>query len=154
MSLIHRYQSNGYNIVLDINSGCIHLVDLVTYEVLPFMEEGLSEQEIVDKLKDQYPEADIRTSVSECEKLKEQGMLFTRDVYENIIEEFTENRQTVVKALCLHVSHDCNLRCKYCFAATGDFGTGRLLMDVETANEKLKAEKGMISDEVTDYVQY
>ena len=48
MSLIHRYQSNGYNIVLDINSGCIHLVDLVTYEVLPFMEEGLSEQEIVD----------------------------------------------------------------------------------------------------------
>ena len=71
MSLIHRYQSNGYNIVLDINSGCIHLVDLVTYEVLPFMEEGLSEQEIVDKLKDQYPEADIRTSVSECEKLKE-----------------------------------------------------------------------------------
>ena len=88
MSLIHRYQSNGYNIVLDINSGCIHLVDLVTYEVLPFMEEGLSEQEIVDKLKDQYPEADIRTSVSECEKLKEQGMLFTRDVYENIIEEF------------------------------------------------------------------
>jgi len=57
MSLIHRYQSNGYNIVLDINSGCIHLVDLVTYEVLPFMEEGLSEQEIVDKLKDQYPEA-------------------------------------------------------------------------------------------------
>ena len=76
MSLIHRYQSNGYNIVLDINSGCIHLVDLVTYEVLPFMEEGLSEQEIVDKLKDQYPEADIRTSVSECEKLKEQGMWF------------------------------------------------------------------------------
>ena len=88
MSLIHRYQSNGYNIVLDINSGCIHLVDLVTYEVLPFMEEGLSEQEIVDRLKDQYPEADIRTSVSECGKLKEQGMLFTRDVYENIIEEF------------------------------------------------------------------
>ena len=73
MSLIHRYQSNGYNIVLDINSGCIHLVDLVTYEVLPFMEEGLSEQEIVDRLKDQYPEADIRTSVSECGKLKEQG---------------------------------------------------------------------------------
>ena len=116
MSLIHRYQSNGYNIVLDINSGCIHLVDLVTYEVLPFMEEGLSEQEIVDRLKDQYPEADIRTSVSECGKLKEQGMLFTRDVYENIIEEFTENRQTVVKALCLHIAHDCNLACRYCFA--------------------------------------
>lgn len=72
MSLIHRYQNNGYNIVLDINSGCIHLVDLVTYEVLPYMEEGLNAEEIVSKLKDRFPEEDIRTSVSECEKLKEQ----------------------------------------------------------------------------------
>ena len=54
MSLIHRYQSNGYNIVLDINSGCIHLVDQVTYEVLPFMEEGLTETEIVDRLKEHF----------------------------------------------------------------------------------------------------
>ena len=137
MSLIHRYQSNGYNIVLDINSGCIHLVDLVTYEVLPFMEEGLSEQEIVDKLKDQYPEADIRTSVSECEKLKEQGMLFTRDVYENIIEEFTENRQTVVKALCLHIAHDCNLACRYCFAGEGEYQGDRSLMSYEVGKKAL-----------------
>ena len=55
MSLIHRYQNNGYNIVLDINSGCIHLVDLVTYEVLPYMEEGLNAEEIVSKLKDRFP---------------------------------------------------------------------------------------------------
>ena len=106
MSLIHRYQNNGYNIVLDINSGCIHLVDLVTYEVLPYMEEGLNAEEIVSKLKDRFPEEDIRTSVSECEKLKEQGMLFTRDAYENVIEEFTKNRQTVVKALCLHIARE------------------------------------------------
>ena len=137
MSLIHRYQSNGYNIVLDINSGCIHLVDLVTYEVLPFMEEGLSEQEIVDRLKDQYPEADIRTSVSECGKLKEQGMLFTRDVYENIIEEFTENRQTVVKALCLHIAHDCNLACRYCFAEEGEYHGRRALMSFEVGKKAL-----------------
>ena len=137
MSLIHRYQSNGYNIVLDINSGCIHLVDLVTYEVLPFMEEGLSEQEIVDKLKDQYPEADIRTSVSECEKLKEQGMLFTRDIYENIIDEFTENRQTVVKALCLHIAHDCNLACRYCFAEEGEYHGRRALMSYEVGKKAL-----------------
>ena len=137
MSLIHRYQSNGYNIVLDINSGCIHLVDLVTYEVLPFMEEGLSETEIVDRLKDQYPEADIRTSVSECGKLKEQGMLFTRDVYENIIEEFTENRQTVVKALCLHIAHDCNLACRYCFAEEGEYHGRRALMSFEVGKKAL-----------------
>ena len=121
MSLIHRYQNNGYNIVLDINSGCIHLVDLVTYEVLPYMEEGLNAEEIVSKLKDRFPEEDIRTSVSECEKLKEQGMLFTRDAYENVIEEFTKNRQTVVKALCLHIAHDCNLACRYCFAEEGEY---------------------------------
>ena len=109
MSLIHRYQNNGYNIVLDINSGCIHVVDEVTYEVLPYMEEGLDAAAIVGKLGNQFSEEDIRTSVAECEKLREEGMLFTKDVYENAIDAFTKNRQTVVKALCLHIAHDCNL---------------------------------------------
>ena len=81
MSLIHRYQNNGYNIVLDINSGCIHLVDLVTYEVLPYIEEGISQEEIVIKLKDRYKEEDIKTSVSECLKLQEEGMLFTKKIF-------------------------------------------------------------------------
>ena len=137
MSLIHRYQNNGYNIVLDINSGCIHLVDLVTYEVLPYMEEGLNAEEIVSKLKDRFPEEDIRTSVSECEKLKEQGMLFTRDAYENVIEEFTKNRQTVVKALCLHIAHDCNLACRYCFAEEGEYHGRRALMSFEVGKKAL-----------------
>ena len=75
MSLIHRYQNNGYNIVLDINSGCIHVVDEVTYEVLPYMEEGLDTAAIVGKLGDQFSEEDIKTSVAECEKLKADGML-------------------------------------------------------------------------------
>ena len=76
MSLIHRYQNNGYNIVLDINSGCIHVVDEVTYEVLPYMEEGLDTAAIVGKLGDQFSEEDIKTSVAECEKLKADGMLY------------------------------------------------------------------------------
>ena len=73
-----------------------------------FMEEGLSEQEIVDKLKDQYPEADIRTSVSECEKTERTGYaVYQRYIRKHWIDEFTENRQTVVvKALCLHIAHD------------------------------------------------
>ena len=145
MSLIHRYQNNGYNIVLDINSGCIHLVDLVTYEVLPYMEEGLNAEEIVSKLKDRFPEEDIRTSVSECEKLKEQGMLFTRDVYENIIEEFTENRQTVVKALCLHIAHDCNLACRYCFAEEGEYH-GRRALAKEPVFDKKCGRQGRSGD--------
>ena len=99
MSLIHRYKSNGFNIVLDINSGCIHLVDEVTYEVLPYLEEGLGTEAIAEKLENKYNREDIETSVRECNKLKEDGMLFTKDVYENVIEEFSNNRQTVVKAL-------------------------------------------------------
>ena len=98
MSLIHRYKSNGFNIVLDINSGCIHLVDEVTYEVLPYLEEGLDIDTIAEKLGNKYKKEDIETSVKECNKLKEDGMLFTKDVYENVIEEFSNNRQTVVKA--------------------------------------------------------
>ena len=109
MSLIHRYKSNGFNIVLDINSGCIHLVDEVTYEALPYLEDGLDAEAIAEKLGNKYKKEDIETSVKECNKLKEDGMLFTKDVYENAIEEFSNNRQTVVKALCLHIAHDCNL---------------------------------------------
>ena len=137
MSLIHRYQSNGYNIVLDINSGCIHLVDQVTYEVLPFMEEGLTETEIVDRLKEHFSAEDISTSVRECEKLRNDGMLFTRDAYENVIEEFTKNRQTVVKALCLHIAHDCNLACRYCFAEEGEYHGRRALMSYEVGKKAL-----------------
>ena len=137
MSLIHRYQSNGYNIVLDINSGCIHLVDLVTYEALPYIEEGLSSEEITEKLRDRFEEADIRTSVSECEKLREEGMLFTRDIYESAIDEFTKNRQPVVKALCLHIAHDCNLACRYCFAEEGEYHGRRALMSFEVGKKAL-----------------
>ncbi len=137
MSLIHRYQSNGYNIVLDINSGCIHLVDEVTYEVLPYLEEGMSTEEIVHKLEGRFKKADVETSVSECKKLVEEGMLFTKDIYESAIEEFTNSRQTVVKALCLHIAHDCNLACRYCFAEEGEYHGRRALMSFEVGKKAL-----------------
>ena len=121
MSLIHRYKNNGYNIVLDINSGCIHLVDEVTWDVLPLLEEGREEAEIVKQLSRTYPAEAVKTSVAECRKLQQEGMLFTKDIYENAIEEFMDNRQTVVKALCLHIAHDCNLACRYCFAEEGEY---------------------------------
>lgn len=137
MSLIHRYQSNGYNIVLDINSGCIHLVDEVTYEVLPYLEEGMEAAAIAEKLGDRFKKEDVETSVTECKKLQEQGMLFTKDIYENIIDEFTKNRQTVVKALCLHIAHDCNLACRYCFAEEGEYHGRRALMSYEVGKQAL-----------------
>lgn len=137
MSLIHRYKSNGFNIVLDINSGCIHLVDEVTYEVLPYLEEGLGTEAIAEKLENKYNREDIETSVRECNKLKEDGMLFTKDIYENVIEEFSNNRQTVVKALCLHIAHDCNLACRYCFAEEGEYHGRRALMSYEVGKKAL-----------------
>ena len=137
MSLIHRYKSNGFNIVLDINSGCIHLVDEVTYEVLPYLEEGLDIDTIAEKLGNKYKKEDIETSAKECNKLKEDGMLFTKDVYENVIEEFSNNRQTVVKALCLHIAHDCNLACRYCFAEEGEYHGRRALMSYEVGKKAL-----------------
>ena len=137
MSLIHRYKSNGFNIVLDINSGCIHLVDEVTYEVLPYLEEDLDVDTIAEKLGNKYKKEDIETSVKECNKLKEDGMLFTKDVYENVIEEFSNNRQTVVKALCLHIAHDCNLACRYCFAEEGEYHGRRALMSYEVGKKAL-----------------
>lgn len=109
----------------------------MTYEVLPYMEEGLSSEEITEKLKDRFSGEDIRTSISECEKLKEEGMLFTRDIYENAIDEFTKNRQTVVKALCLHIAHDCNLACRYCFAEEGEYHGRRALMSFEVGKKAL-----------------
>ena len=137
MSLIHRYQSNGYNIVLDINSGCIHLVDLVTYDVLPYIEEGASEEKIVEALQEKYSQEDIKTSVSECLKLKEEGMLFTKDIYEGAIEEFTKNSKPVVKALCLHIAHDCNLACRYCFAEEESIMAEELSMSYEVGKKAL-----------------
>ena len=137
MSLIHRFKSNGYNIVLDINSGCIHLVDEVTYEVLPFLEEGYSAEKICGELSGRFGEEDIRTSIEECKQLKEQGMLFTIDAYEKVIDEFTANRKPVVKALCLHIAHDCNLACRYCFAEEGEYHGRRALMSFEVGKKAL-----------------
>ncbi|MBQ1311483.1 MAG: thioether cross-link-forming SCIFF peptide maturase [Blautia sp.] len=137
MSLIHRYQSGGYNIVLDINSGCIHLVDQVTYEVLPLLEEGKKEQEILQILAGKFGAEEICTSISECENLVREGMLFTRDIYEKAIDEFSRNRQPVVKALCLHIAHDCNLACRYCFAEEGEYHGRRAIMPFEVGKKAL-----------------
>ena len=137
MGMIHRYESNGFRIVLDINSGSVHLVDPVTYELLPLLEEGRPEEEIVETLAGKYPEKEIHTALAECRELQNAGMLFTRDIYENIIDEFTKNRQTVVKALCLHVAHDCNLACRYCFAEEGEYHGRRAMMSFETGKKAL-----------------
>ena len=118
--MIHQYRSNGYNIVMDINSGAVHIVDDVVYDVLPLLEEKKREEDILAVLSGKYSEEAVREALSECRELEEAGVLFTEDVYENAIENFS-HRPTVVKALCLHIAHDCNLACRYCFAEEGEY---------------------------------
>ncbi len=134
--MIHQYKSNGYNMVLDVNSGSVHVVDDVTYDVLSLMDQGKQEEDILQTLKSGYPEQEIRDAMQECLELKEAGMLFTEDIYEGAIEMFAE-RPTVVKALCLHIAHDCNLACRYCFAEEGEYHGRRALMSLEVGKKAL-----------------
>ena len=133
--MVHQYKNNGYDIVLDVNSGAIHVVDDVTYDVIEMFEKH-SADEIVALLKDKYPEAEIREAIAEVQELKDNEELFTEDVYKDKIIDY-KKRQTVVKALCLHIAHDCNLACKYCFAEEGEYHGRRALMDYETGKQAL-----------------
>ena len=135
MKLIHQYKNNGYNIVLDINSGSVHVVDDVVYDVVPLFEEH-TKQEIIDTLSQRYSKEELEEAWEEVNTLKEDELLFTPDVYKDYIIDFKQ-RKTVVKALCLHIAHDCNLACKYCFAEEGEYHGRRALMSFEVGKKAL-----------------
>ena len=134
--MIHQYKSNGYNIVMDVNSGAVHVVDDVTYDVIALFEK-LDTDSIIEQLSGKYSEKDIKEVIEEVKQLKEDGQLFTEDIYQPFVEKFKETRQTVVKALCLHIAHDCNLACKYCFAEEGEYHGRRELMSFEVGKKAL-----------------
>ncbi len=134
--MIHQYKNNGYNIVMDINSGAVHIVDDVVYDVLPFLEENNGEEDILAALSGKYQKESILEAIADCRELEEAGTLFTEDVYESAIEHFSK-RPTVVKALCLHIAHDCNLACRYCFAEEGEYHGRRALMSYEVGKQAL-----------------
>lgn len=133
--MVHQYRNNGYNIVLDVNSGAIHVVDDVTYDVIELFEDN-SAKEIIEKLVDRYPQTEIEEAIQEVNELKDNEELFTEDTYKERIIDF-KKRQTVVKALCLHIAHDCNLACRYCFAEEGEYHGRRALMSYETGKQAL-----------------
>ncbi len=132
----HQYKSNGFNIVMDVNSGSVHIVDDVVYDVLPYLEKKELKEEILKALANSYAPAEIEEALEECHELEEAGALFTEDIYENAIDAF-KNRPTVVKALCLHIAHDCNLACRYCFAEEGEYHGRRALMSYEVGKKAL-----------------
>lgn len=118
---------------MDVCSGAIHVVDDVTYDVI-----GLFENMSFDSIREQlsYDDEEIEEAYQEVVGLKEKGLLFTEDIYENYIKE-VKSRKTVVKALCLHIAHDCNLACRYCFAQEGEYKGDRSLMSAEVGRAAL-----------------
>ena len=121
--MIHQYQLGGCNIVLDVCSGSVHAVDEVAYDVIGLFEDH-SREEVIDAVASKHPEA-TRADIEECyaqvEALRDEGRLFAPDTYEPMAGRLKEKTSGVVKALCLHVAHTCNLNCAYCFASQGKY---------------------------------
>ena len=146
--MIHQYKNNGYDIVMDVNSGAIHVVDDVVYDAIAMLEEKLGElekpqqipqemsEEVRTELAKKYSTQDIDDAMSDIQELIDAEELFTRDVYRDFVMDF-KKRKTVVKALCLHIAHDCNLACRYCFAEEGEYHGRRALMSFEVGKKAL-----------------
>ena len=139
--MIHQYQLNGYNIVLDICSGSVHCVDELAYDVIALYQTHTAD-DIVAAMLAKYAgcpevtEEEVRACLEDVESLKKAGKLFSPDLYANKAYDF-KNRHTDIKALCLHVAHSCNLNCEYCFAAQGKFHGEDALMSFETGKRAL-----------------
>ncbi|MGL5712687.1 MAG: thioether cross-link-forming SCIFF peptide maturase [Paraclostridium sp.] len=134
MSMIHKFSMNGYNMVLDVNGGAVHVVDEVAYKLLDFYKEK-ELNEIIDILKDNYSKEQVTEAYNEMKTLEEEGLLYTEDTYKH--HPSFIGRKPVVKALCLHIAHDCNLKCTYCFAAQGDFGGAKEMMSFEVGKKAI-----------------
>ena len=139
--MVHQYELNGYHIVLDTCSGAVHSVDEVAYDIIALFPDH-SREEIVAAMLEKYggrPDVDrgeLEQCLDDVQALKDAGKLFTPDTFEPLAFDF-KARNTVVKALCLHVAHTCNLNCSYCFASQGKFHGERALMSFEVGRQAI-----------------
>lgn len=135
--MVHQYKLNGYNIVLDTNSGSVHSVDEVAYDIIEQYKQK-STDEIVKLITEKYgvAESEVLECIEDVKELEEEGKLWSKDEYEDLAIDF-KNRNTVIKALCLHIAHSCNLNCSYCFAAQGKYHGEDALMSFETGKRAL-----------------
>lgn len=133
--MIHKFEKNGVFVVLDVNSGAVHVIDKMVYDILDYYPEK-SLEDTVEVLKSEYNKEELELAISEIQVLIENEQLFSKDQYIKNLE--FKNRQPVIKAMCLHIAHDCNIRCKYCFASQGDFEGDRSLMSLEVGKKALK----------------
>lgn len=146
--MIHQYINNGYHIILDVNSGSVHAADQLFYDVVEVLSSvvkdmekpqpltGAQKQVVMDRLSQTYPAEELTEALEDVQELIDAEELFTADVYQTYVTDF-KKRQTVVKALCLHIAHDCNLACRYCFAEEGEYHGRRALMSFETGKKAL-----------------
>ncbi len=138
--MIHRYTQGGQNIVLDVYSGAIHVVDDIAFEMIGLYEEK-TKDEIVDLLSEKYKSVATKDEINECygqiKALEDDGKLFKKDNFEKAANKLKERTSGVVKALCLHIAHTCNLNCSYCFASQGKYSGERALMSYETGKKAL-----------------
>lgn len=136
--MIHQYQLNGFNIVLDTYSGAVHCVDNLSYDIIEQYEEK-SKEEIKKEMLQKYQnltKQEIEETIEEIENLKKEGKLFSKDIYEGQNLDL-KKRDSVVKALCLHIAHTCNLNCEYCFAGQGKYYGEDALMSFEVGKQAL-----------------
>ncbi len=137
--MVHQYKQNGYNIVLDTCSGSVHTVDEVAYDIISMYKTHTSD-EIVNAMLEKYghmpdvTKEEILLCIEDIKALEESGKLFSEDVYENLAYDY-KNNSKVIKALCLHVAHTCNLNCSYCFASQGKYQGERALMSFEVGKQ-------------------
>ena len=162
--MVHRYKNNGFNIVLDVNSGMVHVTDEMTYDMIGLLAEAEEKNETAEEesiitammelyrspekatvyreqsegtLSDENAESEMRDLYAELQEMIKEEKLFSKDLYEPYIDQFSK-RETVVKALCLHIAHDCNLACRYCFAEEGEYHGRRALMTEEVGKRALE----------------
>ena len=137
--MIHQYKLGGYNIVLDVCSGGVHVVDEVAYDIIAMFETH-SRKEVLRAMGSKYPsltEAELEECYAQVESLKDAGKLFAPDTFGPMAGQLKQKTAGVVKALCLHVAHTCNLNCSYCFASQGKYHGERAMMSFEVGKRAL-----------------
>jgi len=137
--MIHQYKLGGYNIVLDICSGAVHAVDEIAYDIIGLFEEN-NRESVISAIKEKYPtveKSDIEECYAQVEALKASGKLFAPDTFEPMAGALKAKTAGVVKALCLHIAHTCNLNCAYCFASQGKYHGERAIMSFEVGKAAL-----------------
>ena len=135
--MIHKYSLNGYNIVMDTNSGAVHLFDDAPFAMLDYLDDSVPDEPpkaMLDGLKGRYQEKTLREGYDEIRELYKKDQLYSKDEYEKFASLM---KDAPIKSMCLNISHDCNLRCRYCFAAQGDFGGERMLMPFRVAKSAI-----------------